>query len=336
MKLRCRFSAFSLASFASLTSFAAICGALSLPSAAAAAPALASTLLADFDDIAPTGTSQGGFWYFYDDRPDSGASYITTADSASLYRWDSTTFVPGQGGTGMAVELGFVMGAKNPVCGAGCTYAPQVGMGTSVAGGVEIDITGATAISFLAKAKAPIKVLFLVGTSDVKDNGFYGTLVNITTEWTKYTMPLVAGKDFAQAPWAVKKPFNPAHFINLGWMISKADNPDLTAGAFDLDNIAIEGWDPLDPSSISSGSGRAESPRIIRNGNRIRVDLGGLMHGKASQAGLKGRNPGMLEAMDARGRTLGRAAYGADALEVELNLGNRAADGPIYLHVTPK
>lgn len=333
MKSQSRLSGLSLAS---LTSVVAISGALCLPSAATEVPSPPSTLIADFDETGPTSTSQGGFWYFYDDRPDSGQSYITTADTAFQNRWDSTTYVPGAGETGVAVELGFVMGTKSPVCGTGCTYAPQVGMGTSVAGGVEININGATAVSFRAKAKAPIKVLFLVGTSDVKDNGFYGSLVNITTEWTKYTVPLVPGVNFAQATWAAKKPFDLSHFINLGWMISQADNVGLTSGSFTLDDVAIEGWDALNPSSISFAAERAGSPRIIRDGNRIRVDLDGMTREKASRSGLKGRTSGMLEAMDARGRSLGRAAYGADAREVELDLGNRAANGPIYLHVTPK
>jgi hypothetical protein len=322
-------------SIASLASFASL-SALVFPSVAAAAPSQASTVVADFEVVGST-TGQGGYWYFYDDRTSQGESYVTTADSAAAYRWDSAAFVPGAGGGNYAVELGFVLGAKSPVCGPACTYPAQVGMGTSIAGGLEMDISGATAISFRAKAKAPIKVVFTVGTSDVKDNGFYAALVNVTTEWAKYTVPLAAGKDFAQPAWAAKKPFDASRFISLGWMIGKADNAGLTAGAFDLDDVVIEGWEaPLDPASIAAAPVSAAYPRIIRVGNRIRVDLG---HGGMGRGGLErgeGRNPGLLEATDASGRTLGRTAYRADAREVELDLGSRAANGPIYLHVTPR
>jgi hypothetical protein len=74
----------------------------------------------------------GGYWYFYDDRTDSGSSVITTADTATLM-WDSTTFAAGAEGSASALKLGWRFGAKDPKCGGTCTYPPMVGMGTKLA-----------------------------------------------------------------------------------------------------------------------------------------------------------------------------------------------------------
>src|SRR3954467_784169 len=105
--------------------FAAVSGLIGLH----AARAQTSTVVSDFESPG-TMNNLGGYWYFYDDRTDAGESYITTADPPAQYAWDSTTFAPGAGGSGNAVNMGFVLGAKSPTCGPTCTYPAQVGIGT--------------------------------------------------------------------------------------------------------------------------------------------------------------------------------------------------------------
>lgn len=289
-----------------------------------------STMVSDFESGGST-NNLGGYWYFYDDRTSAGESVVTTADSAFQYQWDSTTFVPGSGGSEKGVKLGFILGTASPSCGTGCTFPSQVGMGTNMPGDTGLDITGAMSISFWAKADAPLKVVFTVGTSDVTDNGSYADVVPVTTEWTQYTVPLVPGKDFAQPSWAVKKAFNPAHFNSLGWMVGKGGNAGLTQGAFYLDNVSIEGWAPpaiVDRISLaghSAGDGK-RAMRLIGTGNLVKVELTEALR----------ERPGTLEAMDARGQVLGRASFGKRDAEVALHLKDHASRAPVYLSVTSR
>ncbi len=292
----------------------------------AAAHAQPRTVVSDFETTSSM-NNLGGFWYFYDDRSSGGESYITTADSAFQYQWDTTTFAPGRSGTDQSVEMGFVLGAKSPTCGINCTYPSQVGMGTTIYGGTGTDIRGATGISFWAKAQAPLKVVFTVGTLDIKDNGFYQTLVSVGTQWTKYTLPLTPGKDFAQPSWAVKKPFDPAQFTSLGWMIGKGDNTGLTQGSFFLDDVAVEGWvPPEDPAALVTPKAGVGGPRMSASGNSMRVALPAIWNGRQ----------GMVYAVDARGQVLGRAAFGAQDKDAVVNLVRHAPGAPVWLHVTPK
>jgi hypothetical protein len=246
---------------------------LNIPGKAQAQPL--STVISDFESSRST-NNMGGYWYFYDDQRDSGSSTISTANAEMQYQWDSTTYVPGSGGSETGVKLGFLLGETKPHCGIGCTYPAQVGMGTQILGGADLDITGATAISFWAKADAPIKVVFTATTSDILDNGGYAKVVSVTMDWAKYTVALSPGKDFAQPNWAIKKTFDPTHFMAVGWMIDKGINTGLTKGAFYLDNVIIDGWEPkqfVDHVSFSAIARQNRASRIIGNGNQIYVKL---------------------------------------------------------------
>lgn len=229
----------------------------------------ATTTIADFEDRVSM-NKIGGFFYFFDDRTDSGSSVITTADTATRY-WDTTTFVSGANGSASAVKLGFVLGATSPKCGPACTYPAMVGMGTTFASGGTVDITGATAITFWAKADTPLKVVFSVGTSDVEQaGGEFAKTLSIPTSWTKITVQLPPAADLKQPSWAKQVPFNPVNGKGLGWNISKADNPGLSTGAFYIDDLAIENWaPPVDPSALrhpavsehrAAGSLRSSTP----------------------------------------------------------------------------
>ena len=266
-----------------------------------------STVVSDFE------TKSAGSWWCFTDKSDSGNSVITTTDS--LLIWDSTAFVSGAEGSDGAIKLGFQFGTKNPVCGSGCTYAPQVGLGNNF----QADITGATGISFWAKADAPLKVSLGVGTTDITDNGNYSKLVSITTTWKKYT---VLFSDLAQPAWAKAFPFAPANMKSIGYSISKGDNSGVSTGALYLDNVVIEGWTyPILSDALVQSKRKAFGAGITSSQSRLHVPLSSSVSAKA----------GMLAACDAKGHTLGRAAFGKGAGYVELQLENHDAKTSIYL-----
>ena len=239
-----------------------------------------STKVEDFESKT-TMNLLGGFWYFYDDRTDSGSSVITTADSVTGF-WDTTTFAAGAQGSASAIKLGFRFGAKDPKCGGTCTYSPMVGMGTNLMSGGGLDLTGATAISFWAKADAPLKLVFSVGTTEIKDNGNYAKLIPVSSSWSKYTVSLAPGAELKQPAWAKKVTFNPKECFSLGWQVSKSDNAGMAGSALYVDDVTVENWvPPLDPSSLlrvsRGGSMRngAQSPQAFTGRDGKRVDAMG-------------------------------------------------------------
>jgi hypothetical protein len=287
--------------------------------AAGAARAQApSTMVSDFESPGAWNT-YGTVWYCFTDQTDSGESVITTADP--MFVWDTTSFVPGADGSVGALKVGFTFGAKLPSCGTECTYAPQVGLGTTFI--PELDVTGTTGISFWAKGEAPLTVSINVGTTEVTDNGNFAALVPLTAAWAKYTVKL---EDLKQPTWAKKVPFNPAQVKSVGFGISKTDNATLASGAFHLDNLTIENWKPVDPSGLAAVS-RLRSPmRFHAAGNRLRIAL---------PSGLA-RKSGKIMALDATGGILGSAAFAMDAREVEMELKVRPSHAPIFLRVSPR
>lgn len=253
-----------------------------------------STKVEDFESKT-TINLLGGFWYFYDDRTDSGASVITTADTATGF-WDSTTFAAGAEGSASAIKLGFRFGAKDPKCGGTCTYSPMVGMGTNLMSGGALDLTGATAISFWAKADAPLKIVFSMGTTEIKDNGNYAKLVPVTASWSKYSVSLAPGAELKQPSWAKKVAFNPAEAFSLGWQISKSDNAGMAGGALYVDQIVVENWaPPIEPISIRNVSRGRASDRGVRaiasfaGKHGTRVDAMGRNHSGRTSASVPTR-----------------------------------------------
>ena len=273
-----------------------------------------STLLSGFETPGAWNTL-GSAWYCFTDKTDSGASVITTADSMSF--WDSTAYAPGASGSQGSLKVGFRFGDKKPVCGLACTYAPQVGIGTNMNG--ELDITGATAISFWAKADAPLKVGLSVGTTEVTDNGNFGRLVSITGSWAMYSVKL---SDLTQPSWAKKVAFNAAHLKSIGFGISKGDNGTMTTGAYFLDDVAIEGWvPPVDPTAISARGSRSPGTGTFVFGERIRA---GIPSGYAGKAGS-------VAALDSKGTVLGQTSFTAGERHVEMALPGSSNHTRVFL-----
>jgi hypothetical protein len=291
----------------------------SLLAASQATAQAEATLLSEFETPGAWNT-QGSAWYCFSDKTNGGESAVTTADS--LFNWDAAAMAPGADGSSGSLKVGFRFGATLPSCGTGCTYPAQVGIGTNMAGA--LDITGATAISFWAKADAPMAVSLGMGTTEVTDNGNFTRLVPITAAWTRY---VVALSDLTQPDWASPVAFDPAHVLSLGFGISKGDNPSLSAGSFYLDNVAIEGWaPPMDPSRILSAGHRAAGTGTWVKENRLTVEIPAHYAGK----------PGMVTAVDSKGALLGREGFPAGSGKVEMRLPGKQAGYHAYLRFDGK
>ena len=205
------------------------------------------------------GTNQnlfGDYWYFYDDSADGGNSKIagvtrdpTTGDLLGVAP------IAGQGINGTAgYELSYTLGTtkapcldanKKPIAGCGYNY---VGVGTMLAAaGSTCDLTGATAITFYAKASAAMTLNVEVATSDVTDFNNYRALIKVTTSWAQYTINLTPGIGIAQQTgWGNKVDFNPKHVQKIQWQVHTDQTPPAT-GVLNIDQVVIQNYSFIPP-----------------------------------------------------------------------------------------
>lgn len=283
---------------------------------------------ADFDD-GFNANNAGGSWYYWDDNTGGGNSRILSGDTAfKPTEFTDSSLAPGQGGTPFAARMEFVYGTAKPTCGAGCTYDPEVGLGSDLRlnGDTVGDLTGATHISFWAKASAPLKGRFSVSTADITDYSFYGSVLDIGTGWKEIKIDLKNPAQFAQPAWAtVKTPFNFAKVRGLEFSFSKEVNPALAGGTFYLDGVQIHNWSlPPDPTSTRPRSVRAApaAPRLLA----LLPEGGYLVSLPAS------RLPGRLDAFAADGKSLAAIPFAAGSQTARLPSTSAL---PVYLRVTP-
>lgn len=181
-------------------------------------------------------------WYFYDDAADGGTSVVTSGDTSKRpVLFNDSSFATGRDGL-LAARMAFTYGANKPSgCAGACPYGQVVGLGngdTSV-----FNMTGATQMSFFARASAPMRVRFMVKTGNVLDFGYYKIDIDLTTEWTRYiVIPNTGTGGLEQPPWAAIKPFDLSKVTGFHWEISVDYNPGLKQGTFYLDDVVIQGW----------------------------------------------------------------------------------------------
>ncbi|MBD3418578.1 MAG: hypothetical protein GF398_00525 [Chitinivibrionales bacterium] len=216
----------------------------------------ASTLFAQWtlDDL-EHGTNQNyakAYWYYYDDCEDGGdskikdvAAYDPTVCGDGKYEFLPTSQV-GYNGT-MAAKLEYEMGPTEPSCGAGCTYGNMVGIGTMLAPeGSSIDISGATAITFQAKASATMTVRVEVATAAVTDFAYHRAEFEVSSNWAQYTVNLLdQGIEFKQPDWTqTPVDFDPTTVEKIQWQVSMDYPSNPTAGNLLIDEVQIAGWEP--------------------------------------------------------------------------------------------
>ncbi|MFW5813755.1 MAG: T9SS type A sorting domain-containing protein [Fibrobacterota bacterium] len=191
------------------------------------------------------GTSKnlfGGPWLAYADRDDDGNSTIVNGELVpGTINYYSVMPTQGQGnpagtfGSGMVMEFEF--GDREPGRG-GISWGQTVGIRTDLSyieNGAR-DISGATHVTFYAKASKRMSVRFMVPITTVEDFAYHQTTVTIDTVWTQEVIQL-NGLD--QPGWGVSRSFDPALVQSFQWEITVDNNASLEEGKLWLDDIEI-------------------------------------------------------------------------------------------------
>jgi hypothetical protein len=206
--------------------------------------ASAQTTIADCE----SGTNENNlnaYWYVYDDANDGGTSVVTNATKLAdgTYEWAPTAGEGNPQGTpGYGAKVAYQMGETKPSCGDGCVYGQMVGIGTQLApDGAVADITGATKITYWAKASAPMTARVEVAIEPVKNNAYHRTEHEFTTSWAQYDIILSEGLGISQpSEWnTVDVAFDPTKVEKVQWQVSMDDaNPE--QGTIWIDDIVID------------------------------------------------------------------------------------------------
>lgn len=310
-----------------------------------AAGLIVSVALACFaDDYVVTDFESGqlntplnGYWYVFTDRNSAtpvdtvfGNSVLTSFDEGGFPFYDSLgnpdprTFPAGHGdGSTRALRFAYQLGDRRLSCGESCTYAPYVGFGLGFSTLADtVDLTGAAGIAFWAKAeKAPLVLNVSVGTRDTSTTApDYSQRFVLDTAWKRCTIELKASEAFKQPAYGPRKPFNPTVVKSMNFGVNRGENDSLPENALHLDDLVILAWSWVDPTAIPRRPARAGSaPKLALSwaGSLVRIRLPEAWAGK----------PGQVQAVDAAGRILGRAAFGPAMHEVALDVGRTARQG---------
>jgi hypothetical protein len=228
---------------------------------------------------------------------------------------DSMLWVPGyQESSLTALQFGYQLGNVLLGCGGDCTYSPHVGMAFQFAQEA-LDLTGATHLTFWAKALDSVKVNVSVGMRDtVSDLQSYTQQFIIDTTWKQYSIELIASIVFTLPSWAPDRPFVAALANSMSFSINKGDNPDSTGNALFLDDIEIVNW-VYTPFVVNV----QQRQKPLLKASRLQVRFSGQQVYARLPVDLRGQT-GILEAMDVQGRLLGKSAFGPQASEVSMQL----------------
>lgn len=218
------------------------------------AAATDSAVVDDFEG----GSNQNKFLaytFYYADTKDGGATVINSATaSGEELLFDAVKSVgEGANGSAKSLKLDFTYGAVKPTCGTGCTYGQMAGVGTGfTTDGNVLDLTGASSVTFWAKANAAMTMRVEIATSLVTNYGYHVFQAILTPSWQQYTLPLVEGPDFQQPAWAATADpqiFDPSKVEKIQFSISADDNVGVTAGIVNIDNIVVHGYKWVPPTA---------------------------------------------------------------------------------------
>ncbi len=195
-----------------------------------------------------SGTNQnnlGAYWYVYNDSEDGGNSEVTNATEKAdgTYEWSPTANQGNPSGTpGYGAVLAYQMGDTQPLAQGQYPYGNMVGIGTQLAPDGEVaDITGATKITYWAKASAQMTVRVEVATATVTDAAYHRTEETITASWAQYEIILTDGLGISQPSWtADPKVFDPAQVEKVQWQVSMDYPSNPTTGSLYIDDVQID------------------------------------------------------------------------------------------------
>lgn len=301
---------------------------LSMLASAAAIQAADSTVVADFDLLTNKNVIEG-FWFFLDDKGSKGTSAVTSADTTGgQYTFSAASFAEGaQSPLGYSAKMAYTFGATRPSCGGTCTYSPEVTLGMNMVptGETAKNITGATHITFWAKAVPAVKVSIIGISKDVTDYSWPRAEVSITSEWKKHTAYLSgAVTPVFKGTWGAMKDKNPTlnNMEGFSFALQKDTNPTVTTGVFQLDDLVIHGY--KDPASAIRAAARPNLSRALRaaDGKALKVSVPSAYRNAA----------GTVAALDLSGKTVASAAFAKGQESVSLDISGRA-NGTVFLRV---
>jgi hypothetical protein len=290
-----------------------ICAAAMAMSEGAGAARAEDALMDDFE----SGMAQNQFfsyWYFYNDAANQGTSKVNSAAAGpgtDLIFDPSVSLAPDEGG-GSAALIDYEMGPSPLSCGASCTFGQFVGFGADFASGKRaLDLTGATKITYKAKASAPMTVVVqlaitsVTSKTDDQQYALHEVTHNIGTAWKTFDVILSGAGAVKQPSWAKPAiPFNPKEAEKISWKISMdaASNPK--KGTLLIDSVVVRNYTWKNPDDcLDCAAVRGSLPGSSR-GLSARASGGTL---QASFDFPAGRNVGAAELLDLRGRVLSRA-----------------------------
>lgn len=302
---------------------------LAVAAATSATKAADSTLVADFDlqtnmNVIP------GFWFFLDDKGSKGTSAVTSADTAGgQYAFSAASFGEGaQSISGYSAKMAYTFGTSRPQCSPPpCTYSPEVTLGMNMVstGDLAKDITGATAISFWAKAVPPVKVSIIGISKDVVDYSWPRAEVAVTATWKKYTAYLSGSvTPVFKGAWGAMKDKGPTlnQMEGFSFALQKDTNPTVTGGTLQLDDLYILGY--KDPASAIRAAARPSLTQALRaaDGKSLKVSVPSAYRNAA----------GTVAALDLSGKTVASAAFSKGQESVSLEMPGRV-NSTVFLRV---
>lgn len=116
-----------------------------------------------------------------------------------------------------------------------------------------VDLSACETIKFKIRSHSqPLAVRFQIRTAEIEEIsnvpdslldgdefGFYGTGIDVTTDWQEITVPI---EDVATpGTWAAKIDFNPGACTKLAWEIEMKANPDVLKDTLDIDDVVLTG-----------------------------------------------------------------------------------------------
>jgi hypothetical protein len=289
--------------------------------------------VSDFEDKAAANKfSDYSEWAFSSDADSHGTSVVTSGDTiANPSLIDSNSFAsPGYGTSQVCLKMAYKYGTTRPHGDAPDTssYDPEVGLFTAIyddSSNAWADFTGATKVSFWAKADKPTKIRFAAATPEVIDYAFWGDDFTVGTAWKQFNLDFSA-KTFAQPDWkSAAVPFNIKKISEFLLGISQANNPG-TGGTLYLDDVTVTGWKPKG----------AEVPTVLRaQGRAFRNGILTVEAGKSARIGLSGlgNHAGTVKVFGISGKLLGIARFAPGAREVTVPMVSGTREGLLFYRV---
>jgi hypothetical protein len=202
----------------------------------------------------------GGQWGFSGDFWDKGNSKILSAVDTSV----EVPFFKGAygggypDGTGNAAELHFRFGTTKPGTPPN-TYDNNVSMSAPLGpDDAVLNLTGAQAVSFYARADRALQVEAVLVTANITDYAYYTALINVTPAWTRFTVKLAAGAGgLTRRPFGTNKPLDLSQATAISWEVNKGRNAAVTEATLWIDDVTLQGYTFVAPeprgSCLASG-----------------------------------------------------------------------------------